>query len=336
MAQNQVSIAGDTPRKGIRQAQRFVKNTHVHTIAPPDGPGKGYIPVATVRPETILVLPAAVALLWAPWVLLSMSSSPGDHRWSMATATDLRFSIDAARKRLGANLHVATLIVSTAVERHPSSAARERLVALKRFLTEATERDAALLLVANHGDVAWEQFDQVAYDANSVAEVRALFQALQSEFGLGAKAALRRTGIDQEEAALIAKRLSSTTVSDLLPGDLLPALGDLLDRLREEQAHAERAKEQQRAAREEPAAAPAPASIELPEIRAVRHELRLKLEQLRARTATALQDIDRAIAEVSATLEETALPNAEELERLRSENKALRAVIQQHQLKIAD
>ena len=81
----------------------------------------------------------------ASWLLLSMSSSPGDHRWSMATATDLRFSVDAAIKRLGANLYIAVQVMATNTERHPSAAARERLRLLRQVLTEAsTDRDAAL------------------------------------------------------------------------------------------------------------------------------------------------------------------------------------------------
>ncbi|MBA3845831.1 MAG: hypothetical protein H0X45_04180, partial [Planctomycetes bacterium] len=187
----------------------------------------------------------------APWLLLSMSSSPGDHRWAMATATDLRFAVGAAINRLGANLYVAIQAVSANTDRHPSAAARERLRLLRTMLVENRDRDAALRWVAVNGDVPWELFDRVEPDAVLVGEIRALFATLQKEFDLSPRAVLRRAGYDQDEAALLAKRLSGTTAGDVLPGDLQAEVGELLDRLREERDAAERAKQAARDARPE-------------------------------------------------------------------------------------
>jgi len=261
----------------------------------------------------------------APWLLLSMSSSPGDHRWSMATATDLRFSVDAAIKRLGANLSIAVQVMATNTDRHPSAAARERLRLLRQVLAEAsTDREAALRWVATHGDVTWEHFDRIEPDAETVGAIRALFTTLQKEFDLSPRAALRRLGHDQDEAALISKRVSSA--SDLLPGDLLESLEELVDRLREEHAAFERDKDALRAARpgEEiatpgsPETPPADPAVEL------RQELRRRLEVLRAAADEAAKAIQRASAEAIALVENAALSPPDEVERLRAENAELR------------
>jgi len=260
----------------------------------------------------------------APWLLLSMSSSPGDHRWSMATATDLRFSIDAAIKRLGANLYIAVQAMATNTERHPSAASRERLRLLRHALGEAsTDRDAALRWVATHGDVSWENFDRIEPDAETVGAIRALFATLQKEFDLSPRAALRRLGHDQDEAALIAKRVTSS--SDLLPGDLLDSLEDLLDGLREERAAHERAKDALRAARPgEEIAAPGAAAPAADPALELRQELRRRIEVLRAAADEAAKLIHRASAEAIALVENAALTPPDEVERLRAENADLR------------
>jgi hypothetical protein len=263
-----------------------------------------------------------------PWLLLSMSSSPGDHRWAMATATDLRFAVGAAINRLGANLYIAVQAVSTGIERHPSAAARERLRLLRHELLERKDRDDALRWVAEHGDLTWEQFDQVEPDAETVGNIRSFIATLQREFDLSPRAALRRCGYEQESAALLAKRLAGTAVSDLLPGDLEQELGELLDRLREERDAAERAKEAARAARPgEDVAAPATAAAESPDARAAatRHELRRRLELVRAAAAEAHAAIDRAVADAIAGAEAAVLAPSDEVERLRREVEELRA-----------
>jgi hypothetical protein len=265
----------------------------------------------------------------APWLLLSMSSSPGDFRWSMATATDFRFAVGAAINRLGANLYIAVQAVSTNIDRHPSAAARERLRLLRTVLMAEKDRDSALRWVALNGDLTWEAFDRVEADAETVANVRSLFATLQREFDLSPRAALRRCGYEQEEAALLAKRLAGNAPSDLLPGDLESELEELLDRLREERDNIERAKEAARASREgEPeAAAPAPREPESPDAReaATRHELRHKLETVRAAAAEAVAAVERAANEAIAAAEAAVLAPGDELERLRRENAELRA-----------
>ena len=129
---------------------------------------------------------------------------------------------------------------------------------------------------------------------------------------------------DQDEAALISKRVSSS--SDLLPGDLLESLEDLVDRLREEGAASERAKDALRAARpgEEiatpgsPETPPADPAVEL------RQELRRRLEVLRAAADEAAKAIQRASADAIALVENAALSPPDEVERLRAENAELR------------
>ncbi|HYE07259.1 MAG TPA: hypothetical protein VEL07_17225 [Planctomycetota bacterium] len=264
-----------------------------------------------------------------PWLLLSMSSSPGDHRWAMATATDLRFAVGAAINRLGANLYVAIQAVSANTDRHPSAAARERLRLLRTMLLAQGDRDAALRWVALNGDVPWELFDRVEPDAALVGEIRALFATLTKEFDLSPRAVLRRAGYDQDEAALLAKRLSGTTAGDVLPGDLHAEVGELLDRLREERDAAERAKQAARDARPEDAIAVAGAEAPMPtpDARAVatRQELRRRLETVRASAAQALHAVERAAADAIAAAESAVIAPADELARLRSENEALRA-----------
>lgn len=266
-----------------------------------------------------------------PWLLLSMSSSPGDHRWSMATATDMRFAVDMAVKRLAANAYIACQVVGANVERHPSTAARERLRLLRHALiTAGTDRESALRYIAVHGDLTWERFDLVEPDAEIVAEIRTAAAALQKEFDLSPRAALRRIGYDQDEAALLAKRLAANAGSDLLPGDLLDALEELIDRLREERAAYEHAKERLRDGRpaDLPEAAPSipqedPAATE-------RLELRRLLEVLRVTTGQAAAAIEQAAVAATVALERAALsPDTrvlqEENERLRGELAAVRA-----------
>jgi len=261
----------------------------------------------------------------APWLLLSMSSSPGDHRWSMATATDQRFVVDAAAKRLGANLYVAVQVVTTNPERHPSTAVRERLRALRAALVEAgSDRETALRWVAEHGDVPWEHFDRIEPDAATVGAVRTLFAVLLKEFDLSPRAALRRLGHEAEDAALLAKRISSA--SDLLPGDVQESLEELVDRLREERTAHERAKDAVRAAR--PADLPdagaslaAPASDPAADLR---QELRRRLEVLRATAVEATAAIAKAASEAIAGIENAALTEPTEIELLRAENTELK------------
>ncbi|MBA3684832.1 MAG: hypothetical protein H0W72_06275 [Planctomycetes bacterium] len=259
----------------------------------------------------------------APWLLLSMSSSPGDHRWSMATATDMRFAVDAAIKRLGANLYIAVQVVATNTERHPSSAARERLRLLRAALLDAsTDRDAALRWVAVHGDATWDHFDLVAPDPEMVGAVRALFGTLAKEFDCSPRAALRRLGHDAETAALLSKRLSGSTSSDLLPGDLQESLEDLVDGLREERGSLERAKDAARAARpgEDLGATIQPsATASVDPAAELRQDLRRRLEVLRA----SADAVARAAADVIAGIEAAALSTPDDLERLRSENAEL-------------
>jgi hypothetical protein len=117
-------------------------------------------------------------------------------------------------------------------------------------------------------------------------------------------------------------------VSDLLPGDLELELGELLDRLREERDSAERAKEAARAARPgEEIAAPSAATPESPDARAAatRHELRRRLELIRAAAAEAHAAIDRAVTDAIAAAEAAVLAPSDELERLKRENDELRA-----------
>lgn len=263
-----------------------------------------------------------------PSLLLSMSSSPGDHRWSMATATDFRFAVGAALNRLGANLHVAVQVASMNIDRHPSTAARDRLRVLRTVLSGLTDRDAALRWVAEHGDLTWEQFDLVDADAQLVGDIRALFATLTREFDCSPRQALRRIGYEQEAAALLAKRLAGSAPSDLLPGDLQAELTELLDRLREERAAEEQAKAAASALRPAEATPTAErASAETVDERAsaTRHELRRKLETLRAAAAEALRAVDAAAADAAAYAEQTVLAPAAELERLRAENAELRA-----------
>ncbi len=262
----------------------------------------------------------------APALLLSMSSSPGDFRWSMATATDLRFAVDAMIKKLAANLYIAVQIVAANVERHPSGGARERLRLLRRELLAASDRETALRWVAEHGDLTWDRFDLVEPDAEAVGAIRAAVAALQKDFDLSPRAALRRLGYGQDEAALLAKRLSSSTVSDLLPGDLVEHLEELVDRLREERASEEAAKEALRAAR--PADAPVPAveaASAVDPMALARQDLRKRLETLRAAAAEAAQAYDRALTGTIAAVEGMVLAPTEEVERLRQENAELRA-----------
>lgn len=268
-----------------------------------------------------------------PWLLLSMSSSPGDFRWSMATATDFRFAVGAAINRLGANLYVAVQSVSTNTDRHPSAAARERLRLLRTALVAASsDRDAALRWIALNGDLTWEMFDQVEPDAEMVGAVRGLLATLGREFDVSPRAALRRCGYDQDAAALLAKRMAGSTVSDLLPGDLEAELSELLDRLREERDSLEKAKDIARAARpaEDLGAQSAPAEIETPDVRAAatRHALRAKLETLRAAASEAAQAIERAANDAVAAAESAVLAPGEELVRLRVENAELKAQLE--------
>lgn len=257
-----------------------------------------------------------------PALLLSMSSSPGDFRWSMATATDLRFSVDQAVKRLAANLHVACLAVAANVERHPSTAARERLRLLRDELLKAGDRDTALRWVAEHGDLTWERFDLVEPDPEGVGAMRSAFACLDKEFSLSPRAALRRLGYAQEEAALIAKRLASSTASDLLPGDLRGDLEELLDRLREEAAAEEQAKAAERARRESVPVAtePVPAVPAVDLQAELRQDLRRRLEVLRA----AAESVGRGAGELIDLIDRAALVDPDEVARLRAENAELK------------
>jgi hypothetical protein len=267
----------------------------------------------------------------APFLLLSMSSSPGDFRWSMATATDFRFAVLSALGRLGGNLYVAVMTVACAIERHPSTAARERLRLLRQDLLRHQDADAALLAVASQGDIAWESFNRIEPDADTVARIRALVGTLQQTFALSPRAALRRCGYGQDEAALLAKRLAASAASDLLPGELELQLQDLVDDLADERDHAEQAEELARQRREaeaagsEPPAPAAPAPVEPSREAAARLGLRRALEGLRVRAAEAERLVEQAAAEAAAALEASALAPAEELERLRGEIAALRA-----------
>jgi hypothetical protein len=252
----------------------------------------------------------------------------------MATATDMRFAVDMAVKRLAANAYIACQVVGANVERHPSTAARERLRLLRHeLITAGTDRESALRYVAEHGDLTWERFDLVEPDAEIVAAIRTTAAALQKEFDLSPRAALRRIGYDQDEAALLAKRLAANAGSDLLPGDLLPALEELLDRLREEHAAHEAAKERLREGRPTDLPESAPAAPGADPAAAERLELRRLLEVLRVTTGQAAAAIEQAAVAATTAVERAALsPDAralqEENERLRSELAAARAELE--------